>query len=90
MGIRRITTKRGNIAIALAKTNEEVTTGHIGETTDAHDASAISNVPAGTISAVNVQQAIDELNSDAVSLETTVDANTVRSKSNGVLLWLSM
>lgn len=34
---------------------------HLADTTDAHDASAISVVPAGTISATNVQAALEEI-----------------------------
>lgn len=37
---------------------------HISDPTDAHDASAISNVPAGTIAATDVQAAINELDGD--------------------------
>ena len=40
---------------------------HIADTVDAHDASAISNVAAGTISATTVQAAIDELATDAAA-----------------------
>jgi hypothetical protein len=38
---------------------------HTGETTDAHDASAISFTPAGTIAATDVQAAIEEVASEA-------------------------
>jgi hypothetical protein len=37
---------------------------HIGDTADAHDASAISNVPAGNLAATDVQAALNELQSD--------------------------
>lgn len=37
---------------------------HIDATADAHTASAITNVPAGSIAATNVQAAIDELDSE--------------------------
>lgn len=37
---------------------------HISNITDAHDASAISNIPAGGISATNVQNAINELDTE--------------------------
>jgi len=37
---------------------------HINNPTDAHDASAISNIPVGNLSAVNVQSALDELQAD--------------------------
>jgi predicted FMN-binding regulatory protein PaiB len=37
---------------------------HIADTTDAHDASAISNVPSGNLTATDVQGALNELQSD--------------------------
>lgn len=37
---------------------------HINDATDAHDASAISNVPAGNLAATDVQGALNELQSD--------------------------
>ncbi len=37
---------------------------HIADTSDAHDASAISSIPAGNLAASNVQDALDELQSD--------------------------
>lgn len=42
-------------------TNTTSISDHLADTTDAHDASAISNVAAGNIEATNVQAAIDEL-----------------------------
>jgi microcystin-dependent protein len=42
---------------------------HIIDTVDAHDASAISNVPSGTIAATDVQAAINELDGDAVAAQ---------------------
>lgn len=40
---------------------------HITDATDAHDASAISNVPAGNLAATDVQGALNELQSDVDS-----------------------
>ncbi len=40
------------------------TVAHTGDTSDAHDASAISNVPAGTIASTDVQAAINELDTE--------------------------
>lgn len=40
---------------------------HIADTTDAHDASAISNVPSGNLAATDVQGALNELQSDVDS-----------------------
>lgn len=62
---------------------------HIADTVDAHDASAISNVPAGGIAATTVQAAINELDSDkfdktggAISGTVTV---TVAGANNAVV-----
>lgn len=41
--------------------------GHTGDATDAHDASAVSFVPAGSIAATNVQDAIEEVAAEAGS-----------------------
>lgn len=43
-------------------------TAHLNDTTDAHDASAISNVPAGNLAATDVQGALNELQGDIDSL----------------------
>jgi hypothetical protein len=48
---------------------------HINDTTDAHDASAISSVPSGNLSASNVQSALDELQTDVDTRATTTDLN---------------
>ncbi len=49
---------------------------HLADTVDAHDASAISNVPAGTIAATNVQTAINELDGDISGhITDTTDAH---------------
>jgi hypothetical protein len=49
---------------------------HLADTTDAHDASAISFVSAGTIAATNVQSAIEEVATEAASDLTTHEADT--------------
>lgn len=43
-------------------------TAHLNDTTDAHDASAISNVPSGNLAATDVQTALNELQGDIDSL----------------------
>jgi microcystin-dependent protein len=40
---------------------------HLADTSDAHDASAISNVPAGGIAASDIQTAINELDTEKIS-----------------------
>lgn len=54
-----ISTNTGNIS-----TNNTLITDHIADAVDAHDASAISNVPAGNLAATDVQGALNELQSD--------------------------
>ena len=47
--------------IATAATDDTTVNAHIADTSDAHDASAISFVPAGTVAATTVQAAIEEV-----------------------------
>ena len=55
---------------------------HIADTVDAHDASAISNVPAGNIAATTVQAAIDELDSEKqATLVSGTNIKTINSIS---------
>lgn len=49
-----------------AGASSSAVTDHLTDTTDAHDASAISVVPAGTIAATDVQGAIEELALEAL------------------------
>lgn len=48
---------------------------HLADPTDAHDASAVSFVPTGTVAATNVQAAVAEVASDAAAL-VTAEAGT--------------
>jgi hypothetical protein len=50
-----------NTNIGTANTN---LTNHLNDASDAHDASAISNIPAGNLAATDVQAALNELQSD--------------------------
>jgi hypothetical protein len=64
-------------------TNASNLTNHLNDTTDAHDASAISNVPAGTISSTDVQAAINELDGDIQGhINDTSDAHDASAISN--------
>lgn len=56
---------------ALAATDAALA-AHLADAVDAHDASAISNVPAGNIAATTVQAAIDELDSEKQPLDATL------------------
>lgn len=53
-------------------TNSTGLSDHLSDTVDAHDASAISNVPAGNLAATTVQAALDEL-------QTDIDTRQLRS-----------
>lgn len=56
---------------------------HINDASDAHDASAISNVPAGTVAATDVQAAINELDGDIQGhITDAVDAHDASAISN--------
>jgi hypothetical protein len=52
-----------NVQSALTNINTAIN-DHIGDTTDAHDASAISVVPTGNLAADDVQEALQELQTD--------------------------
>jgi hypothetical protein len=49
---------------------------HIADTVDAHDASAISNIPTGNLAATDIQSAVNELQSD-IDTNTTNIANHI-------------
>lgn len=62
-------------------------TAHINDAVDAHDASAISNVPAGNIAATDIQSAINELDTEkAASVHTHVAADVTDFASASQLL----
>jgi hypothetical protein len=51
-------------ALTDAGTAQTTANDHIADAVDAHDASAISNIPAGNLAATEVQAALNELQSD--------------------------
>lgn len=56
---------KANAAQAAAEaTANAALNSHLSDATDAHDASAISTVPAGTLAATNVQSALNELDTE--------------------------
>jgi len=67
------------------KTDDTTVNAHIADAVDAHDASAISNVPSGNLTATEVQAAIDELEANKANLEVKVqtDATTTRTLGLG-------
>lgn len=56
--------------------NGTAITDHINDTTDAHDASAISNIPSGNLAATDVQSALNELQTDINS--RALDADVIK------------
>ncbi len=61
-------TKRATAAELAAYTDTVGLAAHLADATDAHDASAISNVAAGNISATDVQAAINELDTEKATI----------------------
>lgn len=57
---------------------------HLNDTVDAHDASAISFVPAGNIAATEVQAAIEELDGDKVAKSGDTMSGTLNMNSNSI------
>ena len=76
--------------IPSAKATKTYVDDHINDPTGAHAASAISNIPAGNLVAINVQDALDELqgdvdtNASAISnhISDAVDAHDASAISN--------
>lgn len=62
---------------ALDSANDTALANHLADTTDAHDASAISTVAAGNLSSTNVQNALNELDSEKI--HATVLASTANA-----------
>jgi len=57
---------------------------HLSDAVDAHDASAISNVPSGNLAATDVQGALNELQSDIDTRALSSDLTTHTGASSGV------
>lgn len=57
---------------------------HLADTVDAHDASAISFTPVGTVSASDVQSAIAEVASEAAALSTLTNAHIFVGNASNV------
>ena len=57
---------------------------HIIDIDDAHDASAISNIPSGNLAATNVQAALNELQTDVDTRATSSALSTHASTASGV------
>lgn len=64
---------------AASNTNATNLTNHINNTTDAHDATAISVVPTGNLAATDVQAALVELQGDI----DTINTSTIPTKVTG-------
>lgn len=71
----------------FAATNvEDALAEHMADTVDAHDASAISFVPTGTIAATDVQTAIAEVATEAATAATTSVSGIVELATNAEAL----
>jgi hypothetical protein len=70
-------TELGSLSGATGNLQSEID-AHLTDTTDAHDASAISNVPAGNLSATDTQAAVNELQGDIDTANTAATALTGR------------
>ena len=55
--------------VASGATDDSALTDHLNDTTDAHDATAISYAGSTNVAATNVEGAIDELESEKARLE---------------------
>lgn len=75
----RLDTAESNISIGSTNLSN-----HLNDTVDAHDASAISNIPQGNLAATDVQSALNELQSDIDSRVSSTDLSTHASTSSGV------
>jgi hypothetical protein len=62
---------------ANAGTSNTNLTNHINDILDAHDASAISNIPTGNLTATDVQTALNELQSDIDNRRLTLENLTL-------------
>ena len=73
----RVDTAETNIG-----TNSTNHSNHLADATDAHDASAISNVASGNLAATDVQAALDELQGDIDTANTNIGTNTSDISAN--------
>lgn len=65
-------------------TNATAISDHLADPTDAHDASAISNVPSGNLAATDVQAALNELQTDVDTRATSSALTAHTGASSGV------
>lgn len=75
----RVDTAETNIS-----TNASDLNNHLIDAVDAHDASAISVVPAGNLASDNTQAALEELQTDVDTRATSADLTAHTSASSGV------
>lgn len=64
--------------------NATAISDHIADTVDAHDASAISNIPSGNLAATDVQGALNELQTDVDTRATSAALTAHTGASTGV------
>lgn len=65
-------------------TNATAISDHLADSVDAHDASAISNVPSGNLAATDVQAALNELQTDVDSRALSSSLTSHTGASSGV------
>lgn len=68
---------------AILSTTGADLVAHIADTTDAHDASAISTVPAGNLAAVNVQTSLAELDAEKQPLDADLTSWAAVTRAAG-------
>lgn len=86
-----------NVASALIELDSDLTStngalatvsgnlnAHLVDTFDAHDASAISNIPSGSIAAIDVQSALNELDSEKAPIASPTFSGTVTIPTGNV------
>lgn len=83
---RTITMPDSNVNLGDIATTATDLSNHLTDTTDAHDASAISNVPSGNLAATDVQGALNELQTDINGRATTSLNNLASTAVNTDLL----
>lgn len=71
--------------VALAEAAQDAVDAHVADTTAAHAASAIASTPSGNLAADDVQEALNELQTDVDTraLDADLDAHTAATVAHG-------
>lgn len=81
--INELDTDIQTIQSSLDTTNTNLS-NHLADATDAHDASAISNVPSGNLAATDIQAAVNELQTDIDTRATSAELSAHESDTTSV------